>query len=580
MKKHLLRPWPLLRRLSSLRLRPVRIGLLFTPLFLCCSALRAQTDPIISHLPPNADNIYRIDLASLLSKGNLPDFINSMPKKPANVQPVIDIIKDPSAGGIDIHRPIYIATTSPASLDSPTYTSIFIPLADSGKFVVGLNKLYPGTRIIHLAGKGRTAGKGKTGIAWNDQLAVITMVKAPISRTLHNFQDSAVTSAPMPKKSPSQKAPTANPKPVLHYEVLAAKHSIAALRGYDHSLFLTDTIFQSGLSASADFLAISLGGMQMPGMIKGMMARQVNLSAMMHQSKKSDRYNITTLNFESGKINFSGKMSLKPDEAAIVAKFNSRPLNTDLINRFPQDRLLGAAALHFDPSVINDLLEKFKSRSKIDSLLEKTGLTLDDILGVFKGDFMMAALAPAKGAADTIVKKPDFYFVTTLNNPAALLKAALKLKSLKPPADSGAGDSTAGDKTVDTANLLPRRGMFAKTSTAFSFQDNILVVGRNKQLTDGYFKMTARGNNQLFSPDIQNSPFNLVVDLKAVKSFLQAITTDTSAKTQKFFTILDKFDRAITTGGAVDGNWLKTNFELDFKDKSKNSLQSLMELVH
>jgi hypothetical protein len=152
------------------------------------------------------------------------------------------------------------------------------------------------------------------------------------------------------------------------------------------------------------------------------------------------------------------------------------------------------------------------------------------------------------------------------------------LKSHQPPPSPD--DSTAGDQRMDTTNLIPRRGMFARTSTAFSFQDNILVVGRNKQLTDGYFKMTAQGNNQLFSPRMQNNPFNLVVDIKVVKSFLHAITTDTAAKTQKLFTILDKFDRVITAGGAVDGNWLKTHCEIDFNDKSKNSLQSLIELVY
>jgi len=528
------------------------------PLCFLYSALMAQTDPILRHLPPDAGKVYRINLASLLSKGNLPDFLNSLPKKPANSQPFIDIVKNPSAGGVDIHHAIFIATTSPSGLDSPTYTSIFIPLADSANFVAGLNKLYPGIRIIHLAGKGRTAGKEKTGIAWNDQLAVITIVKPPISVAL----------------SPKAHHPAA----IIHYEVLAAKRSIAALHGFDHSFFLSDTIFQTGLSEQADFLAISLGGMQMPAMIRSLMYRTVNLNSLMDQSKKSGKYNITSLQFEPGKIIISSKTFLKPDEAAEVAKFDSRPLNTDLVARFPPNRLLGLAALHFDPSAINDMPAKYKSRAKLDSMLAKTGLTLGDVLGIFKGDFMLAAIAPDKGTADTIAKKPDFYFVTTLNDPAALLKVALKLKSLKPPPSPD--DSTAGDQSMDTTNLIPRRGMFAKTSTAFSFQDNILVVGRNKKLTDGYFKMTAQGNNQLFSPDMQNNPFNLVIDIKVVKSFLQATITDTSAKTQKLFTILDKFDRMITTGGAVDGNWLKTDCEIDFNDKSKNSLQSLVELVH
>jgi hypothetical protein len=545
------------------------------PLCFLCPALRAQTDPILRHLPPDAGKVYRIDLASLLSKGNLSDFLNSLPDKPANSQPVIDIVKDPSAGGVDIHQPIFIATTSPSGLDSPTYTSIFIPLADSASFITGVNKFYPGIRIIHLTGKGRTAGKEKTGIAWNNQLAVITIVKPPVSLAF-NFQDSAVAMTPAPKKSPSPK--TRHPAPVIHYEVLAAKRSLAALRGYDHSFFLTDTIFQSGLSGQADFLAISLGGMQMPGMIKSMMSKTVNLSSLMDHSKKPGRYNITSLQFEPGKISISSKTFLKADEAAVVAKFDTRPLNADLIARFPPDRLLGVAALHFDPSVISDILAKYKSRAKVDSMLAKAGLTLDDVLGVFKGDFMLAALAPDKGMADTIAKKPDFYFITTLNNPAALLKVVLKLKSHQPPPSPD--DSTAGDQRMDTTNLIPRRGMFARTSTAFSFQDNILVVGRNKQLTDGYFKMTAQGNNQLFSPRMQNNPFNLVVDIKVVKSFLHAITTDTAAKTQKLFTILDKFDRVITAGGAVDGNWLKTDCEIDFNDKSKNSLQSLIELVY
>jgi hypothetical protein len=285
--------------------------------------------------------------------------------------------------------------------------------------------------------------------------------------------------------------------------------------------------------------------------------------ALTNKAKASQLHILTAVRFDAGKIVFRTTMALQGDSLAFIKKFNSRPLNTDLIARLPGKELLGMVNIHFDLSVLTDLLETYKLRGKADSALSGQGFSVGDIQKAFKGDFLLAAVAPTIVPDDTIQKKEPFiYFVTTINDLGSFMKLASKLPLSK--------DSASGGK-----------GMFGKMKTAYTLKDNILVVSGNKQRTDSYFSSTTRRSTGLVSDRVADAPVSIVVDIKAVAAYLKAASPESSSKTQQMLHFMNALDRLTIAGGRlVDGNKSETYFELKMADASENSLRSIFKLFH
>jgi hypothetical protein len=502
------------------------------------------SNDLARHLPPDADKVLHINLPSLLAKVNWPVILSHLPLKSMSGSPFPEELKHLSPAGIDIRQGIFIAQSGSQSHDSTSYTLVLIPLTDSGAFLSQLRQQDTAMHMLHLPGKGGTAGKGKIGIAWNDRLAVITIAKAP---------------------KPNSPGPDV---PVPSYALLSARRSLIALEGFDHSIYTTDTLFKAGFSDDADIQFWSRQGAGIPDFFKGMMHSQARIPDVLKSMKRPEGYSLSELRFQAGKINFSSKTRVSPDQAAMMAAVNTRPLNTDLLSRLPQGSLLGVAAVHVDLSALNNALEKCKDRPKIDSMMASCGLTPNDLLAAFRGDFILAALTPDKGTPDTANrKKPDLYFIATIKDTVSFRKIAAKLRSAR--------DSISKDST----RAFPHHLLFGQMKPAATLQDNILVIAPGKRLADEYFTTTGRRATDLITDKLRNSPFGLVIDIKAITAYLN-LGPQSSGKGQQLFKVLNQLNRLELTFPAPQGNYLESSLDIIMNDPSKNSLQSLLELLH
>jgi hypothetical protein len=525
--------------------RTLRPYHLLTSFILITLSTSAQTlNPLFRHLPPDAGKIYHINLPALISKLSLEEIVSSIPpSKAAADQQLIELLKDPAQTGIDIHQDIFVAQSGTEhAYDSSSYYTVLVHLSDSGKFVALLRSKEKGFRTF-LPLKGRVLGKERMALAYNDKLAVFTVITPSGKDVIKATQRKSSNGKPLP---PISSTP---------YTLAAAKKSLAALQGFTTSFYTTDPVFTAGFSDDADFHMWGLTGeglSKFSDMVKAKTGKKLNMGS----AKGNQMHTLTVVRFDAGKIVMRTATVIPPDSAKNYSLFNSRPLNMELISRLPGKAMLGMINIHFDPAMLMEFLERNHFRSMLDSALASKGLTTSDMLKAFKGDFLVAGM---RSATDTIVD-PSIYFVTTIGDPMAFMKLAGKLMN------------------TDSSSTL-----FGKLKVAYTLKDNILVVGRNKQQTDAYFSSTpAAGNTDMVTDRIRTNTFSVAIDAKAIAGLLKASAPPegSSAKTQQMLHFIDALDRLTVTAGGIQNGVLESYFELKMADASENSLRSIFKLMH
>lgn len=506
------------------------------------SSVSAQNlNPLFRHLPPDAARIYHINLPAFTAKIPWEDLVSNIPpSKSEKDQEIMNILREPSQAGVDIHQDIFIAQTGGGTnkYDSATVISIIAHLTDSAKFIAFIRKNDKAAfKTINLPNKTRVMGKDKVAFAWNDKLAVVTIF----------IPSGKEVAAAIQKEKPGVK----NPGATAAYTRMAAVRSAAALKGYDRSVYTTDQSFITGFSDDADFHMWAPYG-EGASMFKKVMKAK---GPMPNFPGKGTMHTLSALRFDAGKITMHSTTDVPADSAGNYALLNSRPLNTDLITRLPGKALLGMVNVHFDPSLLPDALKKVNLFFSMDSLLAAKGLTTSDITRAFKGDFLLAGMQPevpnGKGG-------PDMIFVTTIGDLPSFMKLATKLHL-----DSDSSSS----------------GPFGKMKHAYTLKDNILVIGRTKEVTDAYFTSAGKTSLDLVSERVRSNMVSVVLDAKAVYQFVEGVSGTPTPKTQQMLHFLGALDRLSITSGYQDQK-LDFNFELKMADASENSLRSLIKLLH
>ena len=541
----------------------------FSPLllaFLCGISLftQAQTsadNPLIRHIPADAEKVYHVNYAILSGKLDWQALAPEVFKKEED-RKYISNLNHLEQLGIDPHPGFIVAQTNMLSLDSPRYTTLLFALSDSGKFIKFLkndHRLSDGKQVFH-SGKPRTATQGKAAFAWDDKMFVVTFVKAPLKQSL------------------GQLAPDAHPgkiEPELRYLPAATRRSVAALRGSATNAIVADPEFRAAMADDADAHTYTRfgGGFGMIADLMRMTHAPVgnDLTSALDRMKRSHMHSIATIRFDNGQMSMRTRIYY---DSLAGLDLGLRPINTGLIERLPQGNLLGLFALHIDPVAYLDLIHRFSGGGKtgekaIDSMLAKKGLTVKDILSAFKGEVLVAAIdngqtIPATDSTPAKPGKPSFYVVVTIADKAAFDKvdAQLHIMTRDTAATQPAGDSAKPKKPL-----------------AHTLRDDILVLGADQQSTDDFFNKPGRGQSRLESDEVRSSSFALAIDVKAIATYLAPLLAGDSPKNQQAKAALGLFDQITFTVGRPQGNEMESLFEIKMTDQQKNSLTTLTELL-
>jgi hypothetical protein len=518
-------------------------------------------NPLLAHLPPKSTSVFEANLAGLMAKVDLAALLGSVPSSGnAHSQLIAGALKDPGSAGVDLSRHIFVAQTAATGLgaDSLQYIYILFALSDSAKFRAALSNAIPNLHVHHVIGKGFTIDKDNSATAWNNRLAVMTIIS---HKRLPGFTE----------KKTEHPAKPANPHPLTE---LATAQSLAALAGYSSSPWLTDQRFLSGFASNDDFHAWNVGS---AGFAKTfsklgtkifankMMVKDIAPSPIPAASDSNRNPVLYALNFASGRIALNTTQFVDSTEAGIARRAFDRPVDPNLAARLPDGLLLGWAGMHINLNAIGDLLDKFHTRKSLDSILSAKSLTISDFTGALNGDFLVAALAADSNSADTGKKKPTWYVVVGLNDPARLWQLAGKLSLFK-------------DSTMNTApDTTQKPNPFKNLGSKFVIRDNLLVISDSREKARQYFDHT--GRRQTDQSDPAGGRIIISLNLKAVSSFL-GNSGSGNPKTMMAARVLEKLDKFTISSSAGDGNNFRSSLQITMADPSANSLQTLLSIMH
>jgi hypothetical protein len=520
------------------------LSLTATALLLSTIANSQSPDPLYQHLPPSANHIYSIRLGQIIAKGELAGLLGSIPIKDPNAAKILDVVKDPASGGVDLNHEILITQEAASGIgaDTLSFTQILVPLTDSAKF----RRAFMANEHVHrVPGKGATMSHAKEGLAWNDRLLVATMVS---------------TESPNPGTAPAHKPAPGVRRPLGE---LALEKSLATLAGYPTNPLLTDQRFLTGFATDEDMHSWTLK-MDFMSTFSKLFKKMAAKAGTINGKPFPDYSNmdqtphppvLTTFNFANGRIVFRMTTYNAPEDAALIQRVFDQPIDKDLLARVPGEPLLGFSAVHFNPAAIPDFLDKHHTLHLLDSILGKQGLSVNDLSAVFGGDILFAAAGDTTAITDTTKKKVNMYFVATLGDPAKLMQISAKLMA----------------SSTDTAKASKMK----KLADKMMIRDNLLVISSSHEMAQKYFTNTTRRPTDLL--DGKRMQYAMI-DLKAVSAFA-AVALSNNPKAMIAARILEKLDKIEISSSLTDGNTVVT-FQIITGDPSTNSLKTLVSLLH
>jgi Domain of unknown function (DUF4836) len=539
----------------------------------------AQDNPLFRNIPPGATAVYQVNIPVITAKLSWSEIMATIPSSrlSAHNSPMLEMLKDPAKSGIDLSKDIFVTQEKNDSWDSTGTLTLLLHLQDSGKFIAYVRMLAPNLRTFNIPNKekARVVGKDVTAIAWTKTLGVVVFITPPAREAfekLKHYQDGKTDQN-------GAKAPPAgqgHPAAALHnYALVAAKKGLLAISGFDNSFYTTDPIFKAGFSDDADIHIWTDQGKGLSMLLNTLLKSKVPLQSLLQGDGKAfgasgarGKKTLASIRFEPGKVVMKSSNILTPENAAFTAKMFGRPLNTDLVASIPKGNLLGLVNIHFDPTAINDVLDKAGVRKKVDSILATKNLSLDTVLQAFKGDFQLAVLEPEMSDS---TQKPKFplYFAVTINDLSAFAKIAAVVKAIK---DSAAVDPATGT----TRNILGGMKM------ASTLQGNLLVISTTKEYADGWFSNTEKRSTGFLTDRMKNNAFCLLIDFKTLAHFVEGLSSDKdpSGKAKQMLGLIHKFDQLTITGGAIKDGKSESVTELQLTDTSTNSLVQLSRLFH
>ena len=501
---------------------------------------QAQTNPadntLFRHIPADADQVYDIHIASLIAKADLMSLLKMAQGQKAGKDNPFSMLTDISNTGIDMRQDIIIAVKTTANTDSPTLITVIAHLVDSGKLASFIRDHDKEKHIIHLPGKERVAASNSTATAWTDKIVTMVIIKRPKGQVVD-----AATAAK---------------------DRLAAAHrSAAVLHGFDHSFYATNEKFRNGFSDDADVHIFNHNGTGYGALSKLMMMTPAaaspqagDFSKFMKKAAKAN--SLSTLRFQPGKLVFQTTRFLTGDDSAITGRTLASPVSDKLLASLPSGKVLGLFAVHTDLSAVADNLHKYGMDTKMDSGLNAKGLSMQTFFHAFTGDFMFVATLADTG------KAPLLYGAAGIGDKTDFDKVANLLK----PAAPAAGDTTPPKK----------QHVFT------SFNNNIAVLSGTQQRADAWFNTPSTSPSRLLNSELRHDAFFFAIDMQVGADCLAKVLTkgDTiAAKDQKLLDIIRQFDSFVVGCPSGQQGQTQVTYELNFTDRNKNALASLMEIV-
>lgn len=283
-----------------------------------------------------------------------------------------------------------------------------------------------------------------------------------------------------------------------------------------------------------------------------------------------DAYMAGGVNFENGKITGDATYYFNPTVKAVAEALEVKSANDDLLKKVQGKQLNLMMSYHINPQGIKTLIDTLGVMPYVAMGLKDYGLTLDDILNAFSGDFLLAV------TDFSVATESQSYTLggssVNYTKPVPSFKATLSFK---------VKDKAAFDKLLQAAvgqQILTSSAPNVYTAGFLNLATNgaYAVISNEAAVAGAY--LAAPGNASFPVPsEVKNSPYSFYMD---IKNSIQAVPLDLlygKQDTGVFHDGKNLLEAISAHGGKVKGDHSDFHFEATFVNKKENSLLQLIK---
>ncbi|MFA6056929.1 MAG: DUF4836 family protein [Taibaiella sp.] len=431
-------------------------------------------------------------------------------------------------------------------LASKSKFMVIIPLKDAAKFQAFVKEKFPKAKIETKDNLTFAVLNENTTIGWDKKTAI-----------------AAAASPKTQWSDDGQPLPSADNTTILMEEVqktfalkedqsLAANNKFTDLQKAGHDI---------GFWLNYEALATSMPQEQI-GSAGTILASQKKLL--------KDAFIAGGVDFEKGKIAGDATYYFNPSVKAIAEAMESKSVNNDLLKRVPGTQMNLMMSYHFNPQGIKAVVDTMGVGPLANAALKEYGLTIDDILNAFTGDFLLAV-------TDFAVSTESKSYTMNGNavnytSPVPTFKASLSFK-IK--------DKAAFDKVMQVAvtnemlaTSAPGVYTFAGVATLAS-NGEYAAISNDPTVASAF--LVSPGNANFNVPaEVKNNPYGFFAD---IKNSIKSVPLDLlygKEDTAVFHDARNLLESISAHGGKVKDSQSDFHFEVNFQNKEENSLMQII----
>ena len=445
---------------------------------------------------------------------------------------------DPAKTGIDLNSDIVFFLVQPADSGH-----VFIEgnLKDSKVFSDFLKSMHPNAVISKDGDLNIFTAHGAV-IGWNNERFVF------VAGTNH-FRD---YEREMMHDSTVQTVPLSNPE-----NLVTACKNIFSLSSdnslYDNERFAKLSAEEGDVHFWLNVNELTKGSI---GAMKGMMG-MIKLDKFL-----VDNISTTTANFQDGKITAIHKQYFGKELSDILKNAEGN-MNADMVKRLPQNPA-AVFSFHFTPASMLEIIKLTGLDGFINLFMAQQGVSLDDVVKATKGDIVFS-MSDISMANDTFnVKGLNDSMTNYHHKPNATFLFAVAIN-----------DKEAFNKILNIGKTMGKD--MGPKNTFSKSDDKYYAISNSQDAVNKYFSGTTSTPD--FLSKINDHPVGAFVDLQLILKALQPEFSKDSTDQFYYNRNISMWNNIYVSGGEYKDGGIVTNAELNFVDKSTNSLLQLNKYI-
>ncbi len=470
--------------------------------------------------------------------------------------------------GLDFSSTLYLYTKSDTRYQNNTRVNAVLPVSNASQVEAYIRKHVPGVTFSDRNGR-KVASTEQGSLSWNDKVLIVTSSAVRKETVEEQAAVDTLGGMPVPVDAYTYTRESPDPQTTLaELDSAFVKSSESLLsdkrfkqlegEGHDVSMWISYDQLMNGMRGQQ--------GMAMLGVMGGTFWQNSAVAAGM--------------DFKDGEILASGKYYGSDSMQTIMKEFAKNNIDESMLQRLPAQGLNFALGYHLNTAALKMMLDKMGMTMLANMALAEQGLNIDDILGAFSGDLVMAVnnfrVETRMQEVDSVMREQYGITPQEIKRPDADIVFAMKVK------DEAKMQKLMGfvSKTGSLKAIGPNAWMLENTDDGgVLMQQNCLLVAGNKQPIAATFISGGGSMAPAIKQEIAGHPYGMWADVNSfINGAASAVGSD-PADAATFEAVRGVFSSVTANGGEFKGDASIFNLKVELTNKKENSLLQLAQLA-